>query len=70
MDYKTFCENADIEYMLVAYVGSVEVGAVAGYSIDSVMEQGHKVEHAVSEHLTNEYYSQAEETMEQAEGLR
>jgi hypothetical protein len=70
MDYKTFCENADIEYMLVAYVEGEQVGRVTGYTLESVTEQGHKLEHAISEHLTNEYYSRAEETMEQAEGLR
>lgn len=70
MDYKTFCENADIEYMLVAYVDSERVATVTGYSLDSVTEQGHKVEHAISEHLENKFNGLAESTVEESEGLR
>ena len=70
MDYKEFCENADIEYVLLALVDGQEVAKVTGYDVDSVSEQAHKLENAISQHLTDEFYSRAEYAAEESEGLR
>jgi hypothetical protein len=67
MHYKEFCEQAEIVYTLQVWVNDEHAIKVEGLSFDSVAEQQHKIDAAISETLTDQYASKAEYDAEGAE---
>jgi len=55
MDYKTFGEDAEIEYIVTAIVNGEEAGQISGYSYESVSEDWRKLDHAVDEELRRQF---------------
>lgn len=67
MDYKTFMENAEVEFTLNVYVNGESVASFVTSTFESLAEQQHKMDNAVDTYLKDEFYSRAEYTAEQAE---
>lgn len=55
MNYKTFSEDQEIEYVAQAYVNGELVGTVSGYSWNSVEEDSRKLDYAIDEAIKTEW---------------
>lgn len=62
-DYKTFSEDQDINYLVVAYVNDEPVGRIQGISYGDVSEQWHKLDRAVAFKIDNAYDELVEEDL-------
>lgn len=55
MTFKEFCEEQEIEFVVIAKVNGETAGRISGYSADSVLEDWRKLDHAVAEKLQSDW---------------
>lgn len=55
MEYKEFCEQADIQYSLKVFVNDTETVTVLAETEESLLEQLRKVDHAIDKQLRLEW---------------
>lgn len=55
MEYKEFCENAEITYSLKVFVNDNEAITIEAHSEDSLLEQLKKADYAINEELTRQF---------------
>lgn len=55
MDFKDFTETKEIEFVCYASIDGEPIAKITGYTTDSVTEQMHKLDSAISKHLTVEF---------------
>jgi hypothetical protein len=55
MDYKTFGEEAEIEYTTIVTVNGETAGQVSSYSEDGLIEQYRKLDTAIANKLKEQY---------------
>jgi len=70
MDYKTFCEEAEITYTLVVRVNDWKAFKTVTADFEGLESEQHKIINAISEELNNQYVTKAEYAVEEYEGLR
>lgn len=55
MDFKDFTETKEVEVVCYASIDGEPVAKITGYTTDSVAEQMHKLDSAISKQLTVEF---------------
>ena len=55
MDFKDFTETKDVLIECYGRIDGEHVAKITGYTTDSVVEQMHKLDNAISKHLTVEF---------------
>ena len=55
MDFKDFTETKDVLIECYASIDGEPMAKITGYTTDSVVEQMHKLDNAISKHLTVEF---------------
>lgn len=60
MEYKEFCENAEIVYSLKVFVNDNETITIEASSEESLLEQLNKADYAIKEELNNQFESLAD----------
>ena len=62
MDFKTFCEQQEVELQTVASINGEMVGKVSAYSWDSLDEQSHKLQQVIVRRLQELWDELADDT--------
>lgn len=55
MEYKEFCENAEIIYSLKVFINDNEAITIESTSENSLIEQLNKADNAINEELTRQF---------------
>lgn len=68
MDIKDFGADAELVYSLKVFVNDQETITIEAYSEDGLLEQLHKVDHAISKEIEEQYANLADRIQDEETG--